>query len=121
MDNSAILFVRSDDLDDNLKLKPNVPIEPLILRANAGDWIEITLHNRVDSTKPVFSKVIFKDPGGDPTKNSRAVNMIPFSMPTQLQIPLVTSSSIGLHPSLISYDITTGDGMNVGYNAQQIA
>ena len=29
-----------------LELKPNVPVEPLILRANAGDCIEVTVHNK---------------------------------------------------------------------------
>jgi hypothetical protein len=30
-----------------VKLKPNVPVEPLVLRANAGDCIEVTLHNKL--------------------------------------------------------------------------
>ena len=43
----ALLFVRSSDLDNNGKLKEGVPIEPLILRAAAGEWIKVTLRNRL--------------------------------------------------------------------------
>ncbi len=30
-----------------VELKPEVPVEPLVLRANAGDCIEVTLHNKL--------------------------------------------------------------------------
>ena len=43
-DPTAILYVRSTDIDAKTgKLKTNVPVEPLVLRANAGDCIELTL------------------------------------------------------------------------------
>jgi len=40
-----------------VKLKNNVPVEPLVLRANAGDCIEVTVHNKllnqaIDETAP---------------------------------------------------------------------
>ncbi len=34
------------------KLKAGVPVEPLVLRANAGDCISITLENRLPSVMP---------------------------------------------------------------------
>ena len=49
-DSLALIYVRADDLDATGKLKTGVPIEPLILRAAAGDCIEITLHNAFDPT-----------------------------------------------------------------------
>jgi hypothetical protein len=54
-----------------VKLKPNVPVEPLVLRANAGDCIDVTLHNKLqaqakskESGYPVFTgtgKAIFSE------------------------------------------------------------
>ena len=38
----ALIFVNADTLK-NGKLDPAFNVEPLILRANAGDWIEVTL------------------------------------------------------------------------------
>jgi len=50
-DPTAILYVRTEDMvspdDPTQGLKPGVPVEPLILRANAGDCIDVTLRNRL--------------------------------------------------------------------------
>jgi hypothetical protein len=50
-DPTAILYVRTEDMnnpdDPTRGLKPGVPVEPLILRANAGDCIDVTLRNRL--------------------------------------------------------------------------
>jgi len=50
-DPTAILYVRTEDMvdenDPTQGLKPGVPVEPLILRANAGDCIDVTLSNRL--------------------------------------------------------------------------
>jgi hypothetical protein len=51
-DPTAVLWFRTADLvtDTNGKpigLKPNTPIEPLILRARAGDCIQVTLRNKL--------------------------------------------------------------------------
>jgi hypothetical protein len=52
-DPTAILYVRKADLDPGTgKLKAGVPVEPLVLRANAGDCISITLENRLPSVMP---------------------------------------------------------------------
>ena len=42
--NAAVVYVRTADLDGG-KLRTGVPVEPLILRAAAGDWIKVTLRN----------------------------------------------------------------------------
>src|SRR6202022_3914721 len=49
----AVLFVRTSDLADG-KLKEGAPIEPLILRAAAGEWIKVTVRNGFDPKSPVF-------------------------------------------------------------------
>ena len=46
-DPTAILYVRDTDLDSAFKLKADVPIEPLVLRAAAGDCITVQLTNRL--------------------------------------------------------------------------
>ena len=50
-DPTAIMYVRTEDMvnanDPTQGLKAGVPVEPLILRANAGDCIDVTLRNRL--------------------------------------------------------------------------
>ena len=47
-DPTAIMFFRTEDIDPLTgKVKSNVTIEPLILRASAGECIELTLTNKL--------------------------------------------------------------------------
>ncbi|HEX8439677.1 hypothetical protein, partial [Archangium sp.] len=46
-DPTAILYVRTADLDAAGRLRPGVPVEPLVLRAAAGECIEVTLRNKL--------------------------------------------------------------------------
>ena len=78
-DPTAILYVRTEDManpdDPKAGLLPGVPVEPLILRANAGDCIDVTLRNRLltqavltDGGTPVIDAggaAVFLD-NGDP-------------------------------------------------------
>ena len=69
---------------------------PLILRANAGDWIEVTLHNMLDPDRPV------------------KYNDYP-SVP--LDFPHEPSNRVSLNPQFLKYDPVASSGINVGYNA----
>ena len=69
---------------------------PLILRANAGDWIEVTLHNCFDPHQPI------------------PYNKYP-SVP--LDLPHVPSDRVSLNPQFLNYDPVASSGVNVGYNA----
>ena len=40
----GIMYVRTEDLQ-NGQLKPGTPVEPLVLRANSGDCINVNLTN----------------------------------------------------------------------------
>jgi hypothetical protein len=104
-DQLALIYVRADDLDANGKLKPNMPIEPLILRAAAGDCLEITLHNTFDPTQAPFIQKY-----GAPA---------PFGRGPLPAIEMTTSSRVGLHPQLVAYDMTAANGINVGFNPEQ--
>jgi hypothetical protein len=105
-DPTAILFLRADDYDfQTRRLKANRPIEPLILRAAAGDCVQLTLYN--DLELPLldlpgfnaFTMLIEK-------WNANQVRPSPF---------------VGLHPQLLAYDVTNSDGNNVGFNPYQAA
>lgn len=102
-DPTAILFVRSTDLDATNKLKPGVPIEPLILRANAGDCIEVTLRNKLPSAP----------------RDLPGFNTLPMIINRFNANQLRPSNQVGLHPQLLFFDPTRSNGVNVGFNPVQ--
>lgn len=97
----GIMYVRSEDLDGAGKLKPGVPVEPLVLRANAGDCIEVNLTNAIATNSKLFKAKLDLAPplNGDLD-------------------PRTASSYVGLHPQLLAYDPATSSGVNVGWNTQ---
>ncbi len=88
-------------------------VEPLVLRARAGDWIHVTLHNDLTGKEPVFT-----DPAATEPANRAA--QIPYANP-YVNVNLTTSATVGLHPQLVELDVTSGDGANVGNNPVQTA
>jgi manganese oxidase len=104
-DPTAILYVRTSDLDLQGKLNPGVPIEPLILRANAGDCITLTLNNRLPATAPDL-------PG---------FNTLPMIVERFNANQVRPSSHVGLHPQMLTMDVIGNDGANVGFNKVQTA
>ncbi|HEX6100044.1 MAG TPA: copper oxidase [Thermoanaerobaculia bacterium] len=101
-DPTAIIYVRTADLDSKTgKLKTGVPIEPLILRANAGECIQLTLTNKLPST--------LTDLAG--------FNTLPMIVENFNNNDLKASTHVGLHPQLLTYWLwMNGDGMNAGNN-----
>jgi hypothetical protein len=104
----AVLYVRAADFDFKTgKLRPGVPVEPLILRAAAGDWIKVTLYNALDGTSPIFSdpqNVLY----ATPFFNNNPESIVPMTMPNR----------VGLHPQLVAYDAVNANGVLVGFNPQ---
>ena len=94
VDSTALMYVLTEDLV-NGELPAAVPREPLILRASAGDCVTVTLTNGL--------------PGPGTQLNSGRT--APFG-----GVTLQTSYSVGLHPQLLAYDVTTSDGFNIGLN-----
>ena len=91
-DPEGLLFVPLDQVRDVLCGRRKAI--PLILRANAGDWLEVTLYNLF--TKPIRQ------------------NEYP-SVPVEfLHTP---SDRVSLNPQFLKYDPVTSPGVNVGYNA----
>jgi hypothetical protein len=111
-DPDAIVYVRDEDLcapgSDACvpggRLKRGRVVEPLVLRAAAGDVVQLTLTNAMNGYEPVF---------GAPISGAR-VGM-PYTNPFQ-SITLEPSTSVGLHPQLLATDVRSSDGINVGAN-----
>ena len=95
-DPDGLVFVPIEEADNVLagKCMP----KPLILRANAGDWIEVILHNAWDPKHPVPY----------------------FSYP---RVPLdkeyTPSMRVSLNPQFLQYDPVSDSGINVGYNEME--
>ena len=107
----AILYVPSDNLDANAHLKTGAPIEPLILRAVAGECIDVTLTNLLDpAEQDINRQPIFNNPNPD------------IYPPTGMSpISIYPSARAGLHAQQLEADITTSDGTRVGTNPDETA
>ncbi len=114
-DPTGVLYVRSADLDASGKLKAGVPVEPLVLRASAGECVEVTLQNRLPAAMPdlaslqVLPGTVKRDRDGREGSTTFNYNL------------MRPSSHVGLHPQLVEYDVTRSDGTNVGQNPVQTA
>ncbi len=119
-DPTAILYVQTTDLPAlrNGTLRP----EPLILRANAGDCIDVTLRNRLPNVVPdLFSLALTYDPVIDLCPNGGCPVTAPARKTSFNSNDIVPSSHVGLHAQLVAADTFTQDGTNVGSNPVQTA
>jgi hypothetical protein len=73
--------------------------EPMILRANAGECVSLTLQNQMDPTSNVFQQY-------SNAKFDANINLYP-------------SPEAGITPALMSYDVMASSGLNVGFNPVQ--
>ncbi len=113
-DPTAILFVRFRDLDKRGKIRAESPVEPIVLRAAAGECIEVVLHNLLPRDRQMMpdldgyttvSGVIRRDAGSPSSKMTSFNNNL-----------VRPSNRIGLHPQMVQYDVQGFDGNNVGVN-----
>ncbi|WP_246938726.1 multicopper oxidase domain-containing protein [Bacillus pinisoli] len=98
-DPNGIIFVLTEHVDAVLSGK-RIP-EPLVIRANVGDLVEVTLTNQISPNKFHVQDGMHKYPE------------VKF---TQYYPP---SLRISLHPQLIQYDVKSSSGETVGYNLDQ--
>ena len=110
-DPTALLFVYKSDLVASgtvggrtlYKLKAGAPVEPLVMRVNSGDCVQVKLYNHLPPTP-------FDLPG---------YNLMP-NIIDQFNANQVTPSvHVGINPQLVAYDVTRSDGFNVGFNPIQ--
>ncbi len=95
-DPDGLIFVPLEDVDRVLSGKYTP--KPLILRANVGDWLEVTLHNLLDPNR-----------------------LVPyFDYPTvPLEMEHKPSNRVSLNPQFLKYDPVSDSGINVGYNPKE--
>ncbi|MEP6879432.1 MAG: hypothetical protein ABI865_11330, partial [Nitrosospira sp.] len=128
-DPTAILFVQDRDLDLYAnRLKPGRPVEPLVLRAAAGECIQVYLTNRLPHDRgempdldgyTSLSGIIPRDRGRLSEGNPASEDFNPGSGATSFNNNLIRPSNhIGLHPQMVHYDVHAGDGNNVGVNTE---
>jgi hypothetical protein len=102
-DPTAIMYFRSEDIDAYGKVKAGVPIEPLVVRAKAGECIQLNLENRLPNSLP------------DLDGFNTMANLIFHFNANQVR----PSNQVGLHPQLLAYNVANSDGKNVGFNPNQ--
>lgn len=95
-----------DEIDTLEYLVNGKSLATPVLRVNAGDWIAIVLDNQLPETLPATP---FTSSPSNPSQSYSSNDAEPY----------LTSSSVGLHPMLLSYDTTKATGMNVGLNPIQ--
>jgi manganese oxidase len=95
----GIVFALEKDMDDILCGRKNP--EPLIIRANVGDIVEVNLTNLLEFERFPFADGIWPYP------------------PVKEQAFYPPSVRISLHPQLIQYDVKSSSGETVGFNPDQ--
>ncbi len=118
-DPTAILYVNNADIA-GLRAGTIAP-EPLILRANAGDCVHVSLTNRLPNNVPdlngitqTLEPIIDKCPNYDCRGIVDAAGA-PFK-PTFNNNDIRPSSHVGIHTQLLAFDPERDDGVNVGKN-----
>jgi manganese oxidase len=114
-DPTAILFVHRSDLTSgggkyykkgsvcDVSLPTTAPREPLILRAAAGECVEVKLTN-------CLPKAPF---------DALGYSLLPNIIDKFNQNQVAPSGHVGLHAQMVSYDISSSDALNVGANPVQ--
>jgi hypothetical protein len=105
-DPTGVLYVNDSDLSGS-RLIAGRPVEPLVLRANAGDCIEVTLTNRLPSTWA--ADVV--------APANQGYYGLPMLVDNFNANQLRPSMDVGLHAQLVSADATRSSGSNIGTNA----
>ena len=112
-DPTAMMYVMTSDLDAAGKLLPGVPVEPLVLRVNAGDCVQVVLNNRLPALAPDL-------PNYNDLRHAVKRDRVDPEGSTVFSNNLIRpSSEVGFHTQLLEYDVTRSDGTNVGINPVQ--
>jgi len=100
-----------------VKLKDDAPLEPLVLRATAGECVEVRLFNRLTDVAPDLAgyntllQIVNRDRQAEPEPDEPANSLTTFN--NNLVRP---SSYVGLHAQMVEYDVTQHDGAVAGGN-----
>ncbi len=89
----------------NGAMPATMPTAPLVLRANAGDCVDVVLFNLFDTTNTVFTTADTNINGAYPLNQSST-------------FPLMPSTFAGIHAQMVTTNASTANGVNVGFNLQ---
>jgi len=78
-----------------------MPLEPLVMRVNAGDCVNVTLRNRMPAS-------------GIPEYVS--FNEVPAIIPEFNFNQIAASKRVSLHPQILLYEVSGSDGAVIGFN-----
>jgi hypothetical protein len=106
----ALVYVMADG-NGNPLLGALPPREPLVVRASAGECINVNLYNRITAAQLNAPNSVFTTADG---------NITGAGGPTPWQIPVFPSARVGMHAQLVGYDVSQNNGVNVGMNPDQI-
>ena len=125
-DSNAVLYFKLGDLtcttpSSSCTAKSTTP-QPLVLRANAGECIHVTLYNGLSASASLGTGAAA--PNLPPSSYTAADLTGGPVAPCGVQStdpcwPSNVSTYVGLHPQLVAYDVTTSDGFNAGTNSTQ--
>lgn len=88
---------------DEAAIRGGANPEPLVLRANEGDCLEVTLTNKLTTAFQQHRGVV---DGDAPAPTETAASRIP-------------GLRVSMHPQLLRYDARLSDGATIGYNLDQ--
>jgi hypothetical protein len=96
-----------------VRLKAGVKAEPLVLRANAGECVNLTVFNRLPAKAPDLP-TLGNLMGVNKRDRDRPEGSVPFDNNL-----IRASSHVGVVPQLLAVDVQSHLGMNVGVNVTQ--
>lgn len=137
-DPTAILYVRTADLVARSKtdsrcltngkltpsnyacpvvLRPQAPVEPIVLRAAAGDCVKVTLRNKLPAAMPDLPTwkhlppSVTRDGGAVPSSATGTGDLVTFNNNN-----VRPSSYVGIRPALVAHNVRQDTGVVVGSN-----
>lgn len=106
-DPTAMIYALAEDVEVvfangiwQFQLKAGAPVEPLVLRAKAGECIEVILRNAL----------------GYVANDMDGYNLMPMVLEGFNLNETKPALSVGLHPQLVAMDVTRYNGVNIGKN-----
>jgi hypothetical protein len=119
-DPTAILVVRKSDIDPvTRQIKPTAPVEPIVLRAAAGECVQVVMENWLPTVAqgPMPELPGFTTLGMLMTRNEGSGT----SQFTSFNNNHIRASRyMGLHPQMLLYDTQLMDGNVVGVNRESV-
>jgi len=112
-DPTGMMYVLTSDLGVDGKLKAGVPVEPFVMRVNAGDCVKVVLSNALPVVAPDLPNYNML------RQAAKRERLHPEGSTTFQNNAIRPSSHVGFHSQFLEYDVTRSDGMNVGGNPVQ--